>query len=922
MAYKFNPYRSVYRDPQSVKVSEVLRDRYVKNFASDSMLDKALNEMLVAAEFAGDVEKAEELKQKLHNNSAERVERGDFENLGMAVNMDVRDFSKQYEPIKQNYEAREKDKEAKLKLVEAGRITNEQYNQWEKRSLMRNNEDTGDYEGYRGLQYKEDGSLDRGSIYNPTTIAHNVNVDKEILTALQTIEGEKSGGYVTKVPRVTRIDTNGDGIIDSSDGAYEFIVRTESGETYKVDEDKVRAVTNEVLNRGDVRAYMEQDADFNTFDMLEEDLDAMLGARKAALEAKVNRGDLSQNEKAEALSAISSLERAMGGGVGLKRATAKAAKLDAERERLVRMGIEAKAVNYTVGGGYEMDYSARQKENWRRATTGNGIPAQPTMPPSITGGGEVVNSDLRNQVDPTTGETIEGVTAQSVTNYLTAQQELADQAGQTVLDNYSLLFGEEVDGVFNYTGGVEGVVDYLDTTSMEQIRAKLNEVAATNGNVIPMGDGSTMTVQAALAEIEQQKQNVEHYRRVQDANARMIEYANNESRTNAEDVLGYDSFSAFIDRIDINGPNGSLNALNQAGLLMDKIVQNYGYNQSNDQIGDVVEFVDTLMAGLLSKEEIQAEFDDILAHEDYGSPQRDLSPEHERHNARRAASQSQRGGSQGARGGGRASDVFAELQENLDNRLQWFNEGTQGNASYPISDIPAYASDDDWKKFTDLIKNAGPELLLNRPSAAAGPNNSALTVLDVLGGSSERVSEVVGVQATFTTREDGMPVPAFRVKFKVGVGQGNQTQDKVVVVPRESLGGEAQQIFGSFTAGTLDEEILKSAYQVHNTYQGVTKKDGFVTVPYNDGNLDLTIKFTATEQPATEGAAPSFDLTGGMVTITGTGPNGENFENLTVPYAEYQRMMRDLGAGDGRTADLAYKQREAARTQGQQLPPV
>jgi len=915
MAYKFNPYRSVYRDPQSVKVSEVLRDRYVKNFASDSMLDKALNEMLVAAEFAGDVEKAEELKQKLHNNSAARVERGDFENLGMAVNMDVRDFSRQYEPIKQNYEAREKDKEAKLKLVEAGRITNEQYNQWEKRSLMRNNEETGDYEGYRGLQYKEDGSLDRGSIYNPTTIAHNVNVDKEILAALQTIEAEKSGGYVTKVPRVTRIDTNGDGIIDNSDGAYEFIVRTESGETYKVDEDKVRAVTNEVLNRGDVRAYMEQDADFSTFDMLEEDLDAMLGARKSALEAKVNRGNLSQNEKAEALSAISNLERAMGGGVGLKRATAKAAKLDAEKERLTRMGIEAKAVNYTVGGGYEMDYSARQKENWRRATTGNGIPAQPTMPPSITGGAELVNSDLRNQVDPTTGETIEGVTAQSVTNYLTAQQELADQAGQTVLDNYSFLFGEEVDGVFTYTGGVEGVVDYLDTTSMEQIRARLNEVAEANGNVIPMGDGSTMTVKAALAEIEQQKQNVEHYRRVQDANARMIEYANNESRTNAEDVTEYDSYTAFVDRIDINGPRGQLNALNEAGLLMTKIVENYGYNQTNDQIGDVVEFVDTLMGGFLSKEEIQAEFDDILAHEDYGSPQRNLSPEHERHNARRDAGY-------GATGPGRAADLFAELEQNLDNRLQWFNEGTQGNSSYPVFDIPAYASEDDWKAYTQLVENTDVNTLLNRPSSTTDGNGNSLTISDVLATSGvASTASVNNVQATYTTREDGMPIPALLVKFKLKDPQGNDVE-KSVVMPMSTLGGAAAEVAQGFSSGTLDEEILKSAYQVHNTYQGVTKKDGFVTVPYNDGNLDLTIKFTATEQPAVEGAAPSFDLTGGMVTITGTGPNGENFENLTVPYAEYQRMMRDLGAKDGRAADLAYKQREAARTQGQQLPPV
>mgnify|MGYP003316294820 CR=1 FL=1 len=58
------------------------------------MLDKALNEMLVAAEFSGDVEKAEELRARLASNATARTDRGDFENLGMAINMDVRDFSK------------------------------------------------------------------------------------------------------------------------------------------------------------------------------------------------------------------------------------------------------------------------------------------------------------------------------------------------------------------------------------------------------------------------------------------------------------------------------------------------------------------------------------------------------------------------------------------------------------------------------------------------------------------------------------------------------------------------------------------------------------------------------------------------------------------------------------------------------------
>ena len=52
------------------------------------MLDKSLNEMLVA-EFAGDVEKANELKARLAETAKAR-ERGDFENMGMAINMDVR----------------------------------------------------------------------------------------------------------------------------------------------------------------------------------------------------------------------------------------------------------------------------------------------------------------------------------------------------------------------------------------------------------------------------------------------------------------------------------------------------------------------------------------------------------------------------------------------------------------------------------------------------------------------------------------------------------------------------------------------------------------------------------------------------------------------------------------------------------------
>ena len=191
MAYEFKPYRSVYRDPQSVKVSEVLRNRYVDNFASDSMLDKQLNEMLVAAEFAGDVEKANELRTRLAQNATARTDRGDFENLGMSINMDVRDFSKNYQPLKLNYETREKDKETKRQLIgRPGGITQNQYDAWEKRSAMVTDETTGDYTGYGGIEYNEDGNLDRGSLYQPRSKASNINVDKDVHEALQKIEAE------------------------------------------------------------------------------------------------------------------------------------------------------------------------------------------------------------------------------------------------------------------------------------------------------------------------------------------------------------------------------------------------------------------------------------------------------------------------------------------------------------------------------------------------------------------------------------------------------------------------------------------------------------------------------------------------------------------------------------------------------------
>lgn len=911
MAYEFKPYRSVYRDPGSVKVAETLRQRYVENFASETMLDKALNEMLVEAEFAGDVEKAEELRQRLRNSASGRAERGDFENLGMQINMDVRDFSRNYEPIRKNYEVREQDKAAKQKLVEAGRITNEQYNDWEKRSLMNYDEETGDLQSYRGLSYDDNGAVVAGSAYTPTTIAHNVNVDKEILNALQSIEAEKSGGYVTKVPEMRRlVDTNGDGQIDSNDEAYEYMIRRSDGTTEYIDPERVRAVTQEVLNRGDVRAFMQQDADFYTYDMREDELDAMLGARKAAIEAKIMNGNLSQNDMAAAQQALAQINSALDSSVGRKREVARAAKMDAESERLTNMAIDAKAVSSTVGGSFEVEYSARQEEMWRQARANTNQASPPTPRPSAPGVPATHTSAVRN---PDTGE----VDTQSVTDYMTAQQVNAEAGAQTVVDDYNFLLPA---GPMSAQTGV----DYLDNVSMDEMRTAI-EAQADGRGMIEMPDGTMQSAERAMEILENAKNQVEYYRRLQKASDLMIETANNEAQTNAEDLAALPEVQEFLGDPGSPTPAGrEQQMLNYAAGLMEGIMREFEHEGvQSSAVGNIVDYVTTMLGGKLTREQVQAEFDDVQADLELQASNPLGYPFDENRSDRARARQNSKASGGANSASSKAASAVRELTDRVEARQQWMHDNTEGNTTYPIWDAPSYATDDDWKAVKEVIKNQGTAGLLPRVSAAKDANGNAISIEQAIAnqGIDPSTTEIEGIQVTYTTDVDGRPIPAYVVSFK-GNKTGNQSSQKGsarVIIPESQMVAHAPRVQGKMDTATLDEHVLKSAYSVHNNFQGVTKKTKKVTVPVNDGGLDLQVSFAAIETPAADGAPGSFDLTQGPVTISGT-VNGQPITGsdgsatMEVSYAEYQLMMRDYGAQTGRTADMEWKARTAQQS--------
>jgi len=161
MAYKFKPYRSVYRDPMSVKINELLRERYVNAFAADTMTQQALAEMTVAPEFAGDTEKAAALRSAINARSAEYAESGRYEMLGTKISRDAAQFQQQYAPLLRNYQLREADKQNARKT-----LSPDEYDKWEKWSVQ-NKDPEGNYTPYAGLEYDDKGFAIQSSYYQP-----------------------------------------------------------------------------------------------------------------------------------------------------------------------------------------------------------------------------------------------------------------------------------------------------------------------------------------------------------------------------------------------------------------------------------------------------------------------------------------------------------------------------------------------------------------------------------------------------------------------------------------------------------------------------------------------------------------------------------------------------------------------------------
>lgn len=239
MPYKFNEYVSTYIDPQSIKISEALQQRYKENLAASDQLYMALDQMKAALPFEKDLQRKKELQAEIDRNLNMLSDRGDYENLGFAVHKTAKDFSKKYAPIKENYERYSAAMTDLQEAVKKGDV-NQEYAKLFPLYMVK------DYSGFE--VDPETGRVKEGTMFSAPSYVKDPKIMDKLKDALQILKPEKFTSEIES--------------LSAGDGS--LWVTTKNG-VEKIDILDVQDVIDSVFAEPDVKAYMEQFSDMKTY---------------------------------------------------------------------------------------------------------------------------------------------------------------------------------------------------------------------------------------------------------------------------------------------------------------------------------------------------------------------------------------------------------------------------------------------------------------------------------------------------------------------------------------------------------------------------------------------------------------------------------------------------------------------------------
>jgi hypothetical protein len=242
MPYKFGEYVSTYVDPQSVKISETLRERFLSNFQANDKLTMAVEEMQAAAAFENDVNRKKELQRRTENALAQLGERGDYENLGFQIHKTAKQFAKDYAPIEENYRRYQGALQEVSKAYEKGDV-NAEYAQLYKSYMTR---------GYKGFELDpETGRVKEGSMFAAPGIVKDPKVLDRIKKAIEMIKPETRASKSTQLAQ-------------GADGMYKISV---DNKEESIDPGIVQRAIDMVMDEPDVKAYVGQMSDMQAYNL-------------------------------------------------------------------------------------------------------------------------------------------------------------------------------------------------------------------------------------------------------------------------------------------------------------------------------------------------------------------------------------------------------------------------------------------------------------------------------------------------------------------------------------------------------------------------------------------------------------------------------------------------------------------------------
>lgn len=249
--YSLKPYQSVYRDPQSVQINTLQRQKFQQAFNADDAIAGAVDQMQ-AAGFEGDQALKMQLEQETRQQLQDRSSRGDYETMMLDVSKSAREFDQGYQPIKQNFEMYQAYQKRVKDAYDKGDINALTYN----KSLAKSNF------GYSGLQRNEDGSIDDGSFFSGYSFVKDVDVQALMSEAMKDYAAKEGGQVVQQVGQ-------------GPDAMFTIKV----GENYKtVPKKDVQVIFDNVMARPDVAASVAQQTDLSTFDVTDEQIRQRLTA--------------------------------------------------------------------------------------------------------------------------------------------------------------------------------------------------------------------------------------------------------------------------------------------------------------------------------------------------------------------------------------------------------------------------------------------------------------------------------------------------------------------------------------------------------------------------------------------------------------------------------------------------------------------